>query len=75
MRPRARLLRGADRDDDGASTAGRFCLGWTVIAGTLHITGCLATVDGLAEIPAAERGIVRALWRVGLTWGTRPQTC
>ena len=59
----------------GASTVDRYCFGREIVAGTLRIKGCLATVDNLDDIPPAERGIVKELVSaMGVTGGTRPQT-
>ena len=75
MRPRARLLRVADRAHRRRLAVDQHCFGRTLVAGTLRIQGCLATVDQLEDIPPAERGIVKELVRA--TWAcgrTRPQT-
>jgi hypothetical protein len=59
----------------GVSTVDRYCYGREIVAGTLRIRGCLATVDNLDDIPPAERGIVKEfVSALGVTGGTRPQT-
>src|SRR4029079_14882090 len=59
----------------GVSTVDRYCFGRELVAGTLRIKGCLATVDSLEDIPPAERGIVKELLStIGVSGGTRSQT-
>jgi streptogramin lyase len=50
------------------------CLGWTIIAGTLHVTGCLLPVHQLADIPQAERGVVQGLVRAVGVQSTKSST-
>jgi streptogramin lyase len=50
------------------------CLGWTIIAGTLHVTGCLLPVHQLGDIPQAERGIVQGLARAVGVGSTSPSS-
>jgi hypothetical protein len=50
------------------------CLGWTIIAGTLHVTGCLLPVHQLADIPQAERGVVEGLVRAVGVRSTSPSS-
>lgn len=63
----------ADQLSHPANTVAR-CLGWTIIAGTLHVTGCLLPVHQLADIPQAERGVVQGLVRAVGVRSTKPST-
>ena len=58
----------------GPSGANKPCFGRTLTAGTLRIRGCLATVDSIDDIPAAERGIVQALARAVGVRSKQPST-
>jgi virginiamycin B lyase len=57
-----------------ADLSARYCRERTIVAGTLHVSGCLKPVHELADIPPAERGIVAGLARAVGVGSTAPST-